>query len=68
MVSREIVDKLKLENLSHVELYSNSLENNSKYILVKKQEYGNFNISEDKDRELCDVIQIECFHSLLGRP
>lgn len=68
MVSREMVDKLKLYKMPHVAPYRVSWVNDSQTLLVNEKVYVEFQIGEYKDRVLGDVLPMDCCHLLLERP
>ncbi|XP_074300731.1 uncharacterized protein LOC141632040 [Silene latifolia] len=68
VVSRELVDNLKLPTKNHPKPYKlHWLDGNNK-ILVKKQALVSLKLGPYEDEILCAVIPMNACHILLGRP
>jgi hypothetical protein len=67
-VSIEMVEKLELEIVVHPSPYKFLWLQKGHQVNVTKQCLAEFKIGGYKDEILCDVIPMDCFHLLLGRP
>jgi hypothetical protein len=67
-VSTEMVEKLELEMIDHPSPYRFSWLQKEHQVNVTKQCLVEFKIGGYKDEILCDVIPMDFFHLLLGRP
>jgi hypothetical protein len=68
IVSTEMVEKLELETIEHPIPYRVSWLQKGHQVNVIKQCLVEFKIGGYKDEILCDVIPMDVFHLLLGRP
>jgi hypothetical protein len=68
LVSTKMVEKLRLETITHLDLYRVSWLQKGHQVMVSKQCKVEFNIGSYKDEFLCDVMHMDVFHVLLGRP
>ena len=68
LVSIEMVEKLELETIEHPSPYKVSWLQKRHQVNVTKQCLVEFNIGGYNDKILCDVIPMDVFHLLLGRP
>jgi hypothetical protein len=68
LVSTKMVEKLELETTVHLTLYKVSWLQKCHQVTVTKQFLVEFKIRGYKDEILCDVIPMEVYHVLLGRP
>ncbi|XP_074304739.1 uncharacterized protein LOC141639529 [Silene latifolia] len=68
VVSRELVDNLKLPTKNHPKLYKLHWLDGNNGILVKKQALVSLKLGPYEDEILCDVIPMNACHILLGRP
>lgn len=68
IVLREMVDKLGLVKVPHETPYKVSWLNIDQSLLVNEKALVEFQIGEYKDRVLCGVLPMQCYHLLLGRP
>jgi hypothetical protein len=68
LVSTEMVEKLDLETTDHTSPYKVSWIQKGHQVSVTKQCLVEFKIGEYNDKVLCDVIPMDVFHLLLGRP
>ena len=60
--------KLKLKNLSHTNLDRVTWLNKGKNVLVNEQAWVEFTIGGYQDKILYDVVPMDDFYLLLGRP
>ena len=67
IASREMVDKLKLQKIPHPYPYKASWLTREKKTLVNEQVWVEFTLGEYVDEILCDVIDMDACHLLLGR-
>jgi hypothetical protein len=63
-----MVEKMKLETTSHPNPYRVSWLQKGNQVMVSKKCKVEFKICSSKDEFLCDVIPMDVFHVLLGRP
>jgi hypothetical protein len=68
LVSTEMVENLELETIEHPSPYRVSWLQKGHQVNVTKQCLVEFKIGGYKDEILCDVIPMDVFHILLGRP
>jgi hypothetical protein len=68
LVSTEIVGKLELNTTSHPNPYKVSWLQKGHQVMVSQQCQVEFKIGHYRDEILCDVIPMDVFHILLGRP
>jgi hypothetical protein len=68
LVSTEMVEKLELETTDHPSPYKVSWLQKGHQVNVTKQCLVEFMIGGYNDKILCDVIPMDVFHLLLGRP
>ena len=62
-----MVEKLGLKKLPHPNLYKVSWLNKEQYVIVNEQVHVQFQIGEYKDKIVCDVVEMDACHLLLGR-
>jgi hypothetical protein len=68
LVSMEMVEKMELETTAHPNPYKVSWLQKGHQVMVSRQCNVEFKIGGYKDEILCDVIPMDVFHVLLGRP
>jgi hypothetical protein len=68
LVSTEMVEKLELETTAHPKPYKVSWLQKGHQVIITKQCLVEFNIGGYRHEILCDVITMDLFHILLGRP
>jgi hypothetical protein len=68
LVSIEMVEKLELETVAHMSPYKVSWLQKGHQVTVTKQCLVEFKIGGYRDEILCDVIPMDVWHLLLGRP
>jgi hypothetical protein len=68
LVSTEMVEKMELETTAHPNPYKVSWLQKGHQVMVSRQCNVEFKIGGYKDEILCDVIPMDIFHVLLGRP
>jgi hypothetical protein len=68
LVSKEMVEKFRLQRLVHPNPYRVSWLQNEHHILVNEQCKVEFHIGSYKDEVLSDIIPMDVYHILLGRP
>ena len=68
LVSTEMVEKLSLRKVRHPMPYKVSWLHKGHQILVSEQCEVDFQIATYKYNILCDVMPMDIFHILLGRP
>jgi hypothetical protein len=68
LISTEMVEKLELETTDHPSPYRVSWLQKGHQVTVTKQCLVEFKIGGYNDKILCDVIPMDVFHLLLGRP
>jgi hypothetical protein len=68
LVSIEMVEKMELETFAHPSPYEVSWLQKGHQVTVTKQFLVEFKIGGYKDEILCDVIPMDVYHILLGRP
>lgn len=68
LVSNTMIDKLGLKKIPHPNPYRVSWLNKDQQTLVDEQCWVAFQIGEYKDKVLCEVINMDACHLLLGRP
>ena len=66
LVSTEMVEKLRLKKTKHLVPYKVSWLHKGHKILVSEQCEVDFQIGPYKDKILCDVMQMDICHILLG--
>ena len=67
-MSLEMVEKFKLNKLPHVNPYNVSWLNKGQHVIVDEQAYVDFEIGDYKDKVLCEILQMDACHLLLGCP
>jgi hypothetical protein len=68
LISMEMVEKLELETTAHPNPYKVSWLQKGHRVMVTKKCLVEFKIGGYRDEILCDVIPMDVFHILLGRP
>jgi hypothetical protein len=68
LVSTKMVENIELETVAHPSPYRVSWLQKGHRVNVTKQCLVEFKIGGYKDEILCDVIPMDVFHLLLGRP
>jgi hypothetical protein len=68
LVSTNMVEKLKFETTAHLNPYKVSWFQKGHQLMVNQQCKVEFKIGGYKDEILCDVMHMDVFHVLLGRP
>jgi hypothetical protein len=68
LVSIEMVEKLELDTVTHPSPYKVSWLQKGHQVTVTKQCLVEFKIGGYRDEILCDVIPMDDYHLLLGRP
>jgi hypothetical protein len=68
LVSTEMVEKLELETVAHPSPYKVSWLQKGHHVIVTKQCLVEFKIGGYRNEILCDVIPMDVYHILLGRP
>jgi hypothetical protein len=68
LVSTKMVEKLELETIAHPNPYKVLWLQKAHQVMVSRQCNVEFKIGGYKYEILCDVIPMEIFHVLLGRP
>jgi hypothetical protein len=68
LICTEMVEKLELETIEHPSPYRVSWLQKGHQVNVTKQCLVEIKIGGYKDEILCDVIPMDVFHLLLGRP
>ncbi|XP_057835307.2 uncharacterized protein LOC131045734 [Cryptomeria japonica] len=68
LVSNEMVQKLNLPRQPHPFPYHVSWLTKGQQTLVTEQAWVEFSISDFKDKVLCDIVEMDASHILLGRP
>eukprot|EP00253_Pinus_taeda_P034987 PITA_34987 len=68
LVPTEMVEKLELRRLKHPTPYKVSWLQKGHQLLVDEQCKVEFQIGRYKDKVICDIIPMDVFHILLGRP
>ena len=68
LVSIEMVDKLNLRKTVHQEPYKVAWLQKGHLVLVKEQCQIKFHIGSYQDEVICDIIEMDACHVLLGRP
>jgi hypothetical protein len=63
-----MVDKLELKRMPHPTPYKVSWLQKDHQVLVNEQCKVEFHIGGYKDQVLCDIMPMDVFHVLLGRP
>lgn len=63
-----MVEKLKLQMLPHATPYKVSWLKKGQKVLVNEKTWVEFHIGGYKDKVLCDIIPMDVFHMLLGKP
>lgn len=67
-ISLEVVEKCKLKRLTHVSPHKSSWLNKRKSFTIEEKVWLEFELGEYKDRVLCEIIPMDAFHQILGRP
>ena len=68
LVSTEMVEEMKLETTAHLNSYKVSWLHKGHQVMISRQCKVEFKIGGYRDEVLCDVIPMEVYHVLLGRP
>ena len=68
LVSTEVVEKLNLKTMKHPTPYKVSWLQKGHQMIVNEQCEVELHISKYKDKVVCDVMQMDVCHILLGRP
>jgi len=68
LVSTEVIGKLSFKCKPHLNLYKVSWLQKGHRVNVSKQCFISFHIGTYHDRVLCNVVPMDAFHLLLGRP
>jgi len=68
LVSTDMVEKLYLEAIAYPTTYKFSWLNKVQELSLTQQCLVNFKIGGYRDEILCDVIPMDVFHVLLGKP
>lgn len=68
LVAYEVVKKLNLQTLAHLNPYFATWVSEGQNMLVRDQVIINFSIGKYVDSILCDVMDMSCGHLILGRP
>jgi hypothetical protein len=68
LVSTEVMNKLNLTRLNHPNPYRVSWLNKGQHVTVTEQCLLNFQIGSFQEKVLCDVIEMDVCHILLGIP
>jgi hypothetical protein len=68
LVSKEMVENLELETTTHSTSYKVSWVKKGHQVTVTQQFLVEFKIGGYSDEILCDVIPMDVYHVLLGRP
>ena len=68
LVSIEMVEKIELDIVAHTSPYKVSWLQKGHQVTVTKQCLVEFKIGGYNDEILCDVIPMNVYHLLLGRP
>ena len=68
IVSREFIEKLKLNCEPHPQAYRVSRLRKGQHVTIYKQFLINFKIGNYHDNVLCDLVPMDAFRLLLGRP
>jgi len=68
VASTRVVENLGLPTISHTKPYKLQCLSEEGEIMVNKKILITFAIGKYKDEVLCDVVQMEATHVLLGRP
>ena len=68
VVSLEMVEKCKLKRLPHVAPHKISWLNKNHIFIVEEQAWVEFILGEYKDKVLHEIIPMDAFHLILGRP
>ena len=68
LASTEMVDKLNLRKTVHPEPYRVAWLQKVHQVLVKEQCQVKFQIRSYKDEVICEIIEMDACHILLGRP
>ncbi|XP_059073402.1 uncharacterized protein LOC131874169 [Cryptomeria japonica] len=68
LASTEMIEKLGLKKIPHPNPYKVSWLNKEKQILVDEQCWVSFSIGGYEDKVLCEVVTMDAYHILLGRP
>eukprot|EP00253_Pinus_taeda_P016052 PITA_16052 len=68
LVSTEMVEKLELKRLKHLNPYRGSWLPKGHQLLVDEQSEVEFQIRRYKDKVVCDIMPMDVCHTLLGRP
>ena len=68
VISEEAVTKLKLQKIPHDNPYKVTWLNKGQSILVNEQAWVDFSIARYKDKLSHDILPMDTYHLLLGRP
>ncbi|GLJ33708.1 hypothetical protein SUGI_0677630 [Cryptomeria japonica] len=68
LVSKEMVNKLKLERLKHPKPYQIAWIQDEHKLLVSEQCLVKLKIGNYHDEVLCDIMPMDIYHFFLGRP
>ena len=68
IISEEATQKLQLVRIPHAHPYRVTWLNKGHNVLVNEQVWVEFSIAGYQDKIICDVLSIDAFHLLLGRP
>ena len=68
LVSTEMVDKMNLRKTIHPEPYRVVWLHDDHQVIVNEQFQVKFHIGSYEDEVICDIIEMDAYHVLLGRP
>jgi len=68
LVSTEVVEKLKLKTKKHPMPYKVSWLQKGYQLVVNEQCQVELQLGKYRDKIMCDVVPMDVFHILLGRP
>ena len=68
LVSKEMVEKIELEIIPHPYPYNVSWLTKGQQTLVTEQAMVELSLGDFKDKVLCDIVEMDACHHLLGRP
>jgi len=68
LVSTEVMEKLKFKCISHPNPYRVSWLQKGQQVTVTEQCFFHFQIGNLSEQVLCDVVEMDACHVLLGRP
>ena len=63
-----MIEKIKLPKKPHSFPYHVSWLTKGQQTLVTEQAWVEFSLADFKDKVLCDVVEMDASHTLLGRP